>query len=438
MQHTRLFWYRFAAVLGVFVLLFGYAAPVARAIDPYADGVVDQRGIQDAEEAIGEPDETSALFALEDDMITLALAAGEHGVGGMTLYYETAEDEVEITVSIYSITGSGITESVAVTLDGDDTSVDVELDETDTMFNRLRIVSDADAEWGLDAVEVGGFDDTDEDGMPDEWEDRYAFDPDDEDDADEDADADGLTNLEEYEANTNPTAEDTDEDGSDDAEEIDEDTDPNDASESPDFDLETGDLIKVADNSAVYFIGLDGYRHAFPHSSVFFSWFADFDDVETIEAATLSHYRLGHNVTMRPGTSLVKIDSVDTVYAVEPGGELVAIPDEDIAEVLYGEDWADRVIDVSSAFWSNYHDTEEELDEVYPNGTLLEASDGTMYYIEEGEKREIDEDVFDDWSFDEDDVLTEDIIADIDDVLDEYDTGDDFGDEDDEALLWSY
>src|SRR5688572_14730932 len=46
--------------------------------------------------------------------------------------------------------------------------------------------------------------DTDGDGMPDFWENTYAFDPDNPADASLDADTDRLTNLEEYRTDTNP------------------------------------------------------------------------------------------------------------------------------------------------------------------------------------------------------------------------------------------
>jgi hypothetical protein len=48
-------------------------------------------------------------------------------------------------------------------------------------------------------------DDTDNDGMPDTWEDRYGFNPYDPTDASQDADNDGITNLQEYKDGTNPT-----------------------------------------------------------------------------------------------------------------------------------------------------------------------------------------------------------------------------------------
>ena len=47
-------------------------------------------------------------------------------------------------------------------------------------------------------------DDTDNDGMPDTWEDRYGFNPYDPSDASQDADNDGVTNLQEYKDGTNP------------------------------------------------------------------------------------------------------------------------------------------------------------------------------------------------------------------------------------------
>src|SRR6266536_1705552 len=51
---------------------------------------------------------------------------------------------------------------------------------------------------------TGGNSDRDCDGMPDDWEQAYALDPDDPADAARDADGDGLTNLQEYRSGTNP------------------------------------------------------------------------------------------------------------------------------------------------------------------------------------------------------------------------------------------
>jgi hypothetical protein len=60
---------------------------------------------------------------------------------------------------------------------------------------------------GSFAIAVGP--DSDGDGIPDLWEERFGFDPTDPTDADDDADGDGLDNRCEYEAGTNPRTSDT-------------------------------------------------------------------------------------------------------------------------------------------------------------------------------------------------------------------------------------
>ncbi len=61
--------------------------------------------------------------------------------------------------------------------------------------------------------------DEDQDGMPDDWENTYALDPQNAGDATQDADNDNLTNLQEYQLGTNPLRADSDGDGlNDDAE----------------------------------------------------------------------------------------------------------------------------------------------------------------------------------------------------------------------------
>jgi len=90
--------------------------------------------------------------------------------------------------------------------------------------------------------EEGALDD-DGDGMPNDWEEDNGFDPDDPSDADADADQDGLTNLEEYEAGSDPTKKDSDGDGLSDGDEVnDHGTDPAEADSDGDG-LSDGDEI---------------------------------------------------------------------------------------------------------------------------------------------------------------------------------------------------
>lgn len=65
----------------------------------------------------------------------------------------------------------------------------------------------------LTAIEIRGHLDSDNDGMSDDFENLYSLDPENEADAALDYDSDGLTNLQEFRAGTDPTDSDTDNDG---------------------------------------------------------------------------------------------------------------------------------------------------------------------------------------------------------------------------------
>lgn len=75
--------------------------------------------------------------------------------------------------------------------------------------------------------------DSDSDLIPDGWESTYGLDPEDPNDASYDTDSDDLTNLEEYNAGTDPTLEDTDGDSYSDGLELAKGTDPLDAGSYP-------------------------------------------------------------------------------------------------------------------------------------------------------------------------------------------------------------
>jgi hypothetical protein len=105
---------------------------------------------------------------------------------------------------------------------------------------------------------------------------------------------------------------------------------------------------------AVYYFGKDGKRHAFPNEKVYFTWYANFDSVQTISDGAMSEISLGNNVTYRPGVKMVKFTTVNDVYAVSKSGNLRWVRTEDVARNLYGDDWNKKIDDISDAFYSNY------------------------------------------------------------------------------------
>ena len=90
----------------------------------------------------------------------------------------------------------------------------------------------------------------------------------------------------------------------------------------PSWALTTGDLVKVEGQETVYYIGENGQRFVYPHRNVFLSWYEDFSAVKTVSLDEVVSYPLGGNITMRPGTHLIKIQSDPKVYVVTPGGIL--------------------------------------------------------------------------------------------------------------------
>ncbi|MFA6100129.1 MAG: hypothetical protein WC750_04650 [Patescibacteria group bacterium] len=112
--------------------------------------------------------------------------------------------------------------------------------------------------------------------------------------------------------------------------------------------------LSTQEDSAVYYVGNDGKRHAFPNSKVYFSWYTNFDGVVVITASQLASIPLGTNVRYKPGYKMVKFTTDPKVYAVDVNSTLRWVKTEALAIALYGENWNTKIDDISDAFFSNY------------------------------------------------------------------------------------
>jgi len=151
--------------------------------------------------------------------------------------------------------------------------------------------------------------------------------------------------------------------------------------------LTAGDLIKGS-GSAVYFYAADGKRYTFPTLSTYMTWYSDFTTVKTITDSEMAAISLAGNVVVRPGTKLIKIDTVPKVFAVEPKGKLVWVASEAVANTLYGADWAKKIVTIPDGFWTNYTDSGLSLSgTTYPEGQLVKWVGSTnVYYVTGGKK----------------------------------------------------
>lgn len=121
-------------------------------------------------------------------------------------------------------------------------------------------------------------------------------------------------------------------------------------------------LVKLANDgnsatqadSAVYYYGNDGRRHAFPNDKAYFTWYTNFNQVQIVSAAQLAQMPLGTNVTYRPGVRMVKFATLNNVYVVGANGLLRWVKTEAIATALYGATWNKMIDDINDAFYANY------------------------------------------------------------------------------------
>lgn len=150
-------------------------------------------------------------------------------------------------------------------------------------------------------------------------------------------------------------------------------------------------LVVCPDSSAVYYIGPDAKRYVFPNSKTFFTYYPDFSDVLNVSCTDLSQFPLAGTVTYNPGTRYVKFETTNTVYAVEPGGVLRAIPNEEWMQVFVGDDWNKRIDDVSDSFYGTYTIGEPLDIREIPNGmTAKDPTTGIWYYFVDGQPKSLE------------------------------------------------
>jgi len=117
--------------------------------------------------------------------------------------------------------------------------------------------------------------------------------------------------------------------------------------------ISPGSIIKGS-NQSVYYLGADSKRYVFPTQKTFLTWFADFNHVLIISDDLLSSLQVGGNVTYRPDSRLIKVNSDPRVYYVDKNGTLRWIQTEGIAIILFGTDWNKLVDDLPVSYFMSY------------------------------------------------------------------------------------
>jgi hypothetical protein len=135
--------------------------------------------------------------------------------------------------------------------------------------------------------------------------------------------------------------------------------------------VKNGDLIKlqcgpgaIGDHpcKSVYYVGDDGKRHPFLNESVYYSWYANFNQVKLVTAAKMSDLSLGETVLYRPGSVLVKFATAPEIYAIGEKSELRAYEKESLVVGDYGSKWKNKIVTVS-----------EQLISVFKIGSVIDS-----------------------------------------------------------------
>lgn len=118
--------------------------------------------------------------------------------------------------------------------------------------------------------------------------------------------------------------------------------------------------IKSPSFESVYALTETGGRRAFMNTNAYFTHQESFAVIDAVTDSALGDYDLEGLVLPKPGVVLVKIQSDRDVYALAENPSdpyaprLRAIASEEIAIAMYGDDWADYVIDIDPTFFARF------------------------------------------------------------------------------------
>jgi hypothetical protein len=133
--------------------------------------------------------------------------------------------------------------------------------------------------------------------------------------------------------------------------------------------IKAGDYIRGTSFSTVYYVGADMNRHPFIDEQTYFTYQDSWDGVIVLADAALADYPMGSLMLPKAGTVLVKIESMNQVYALDTAANgstmLRLIPNEMTAEYVFGAHWADYVIDIAPTFFTKFG-MGDEIDAAFP------------------------------------------------------------------------
>jgi len=139
----------------------------------------------------------------------------------------------------------------------------------------------------------------------------------------------------------------------------------------------SGDVLRGEHYPTVYWIDGDLHRRPFQDAQTYFTYYSSWNNVRTVTDATLATLTMGKPMLPKAGVVLVKIVSDPRVYALQTDGSgatlLRWIPSEAVAITLYGNAWADYVIDVPSTSYTQFGHGADMTSSVTVDRTIMKT-----------------------------------------------------------------
>lgn len=140
-------------------------------------------------------------------------------------------------------------------------------------------------------------------------------------------------------------------------------------------DLGPGDLFKVPNNNAVYLINANGNRMYFPNADVYYTWYQNYNNITEISMDCVDNFPSPsmppYGVNYRPGSRLIKVSISPSVYVIGQNNTRYKLESAEVAQELYGSNWASLVRDISDAYWPNYIRTTQSIMNAMPHAGML-------------------------------------------------------------------
>lgn len=152
--------------------------------------------------------------------------------------------------------------------------------------------------------------------------------------------------------------------------------------------MKDGDLIKLADSPAVYIMKADGKKHLFANEPTFWSYYTGAWSnlkqdgsvvfISQVSQADFDFIPIGNNITVKPGSKLIRFSNSPRIYLVYNGNRLKYIAEQLISK-KFGDNWKNTLVTIQGGFENDY-DRSDDSQFIDDDGDGVSNNDESFLY----------------------------------------------------------